>query len=86
MVSSYRRYLKNQTLPGMTEMETDQMKGLPPPQIEKPCPKDANLVNLVPPEKSSLGGMALIDAIRNRRSRRKFTEEALTLEELSFLL
>ena len=86
MVSSYRRYLKNQTLPGMTEMETDQMKGLPPPQIEKPCPKDANLVNLVPPEKFSLGGMALIDAIRNRRSRRKFTEEALTLEELSFLL
>jgi SagB-type dehydrogenase family enzyme len=70
----------------MSEIETDQMKGLPIPPIQKPYPKDAELVDLVNPEQFSLGKMPLIEAIRNRRSRRNFTEESLTLEELSFLL
>jgi hypothetical protein len=39
-MSSYRKYLRNQTLPGMSEMETDMMKGLPIPPIEKPYPED----------------------------------------------
>lgn len=38
------------------------------------------------PEQFSIGRIPLIDAIRNRRSRRKFKEKPLTLEELSFLL
>ena len=83
---AYRKYLKNQSLPGMSEIETDQMKGLPVPPIQKPYPKDAELVDLVDPEQFSLGKMPLIEAIRNRRSRRNFTQESLTLEELSFLL
>jgi SagB-type dehydrogenase family enzyme len=62
------------------------MKGLPVPPIQKPYPKDAELVDLVNPEQFSLGKMPLIEAIRNRRSRRNFTQESLTLEELSFLL
>jgi SagB-type dehydrogenase family enzyme len=86
MVPAYRKYLKNQELPGMVETETDQMKGLPPPPIQKPYLKDSELVDLVSPEQFSLGNMPLIEAIRNRRSRRNFTQESLTLEELSFLL
>jgi SagB-type dehydrogenase family enzyme len=86
MVPGYRKYLKNQELPGMVETETDQMKGLPPPPIQKPFSKDAELVDLVKPEQFSLGNMPLIEAIRKRRSRRNFTQESLTLEELSFLL
>lgn len=70
----------------MSEIETDQMKGLPVPPIQKPYPKDAELVDLVNPEQFSLGEMPLKEAIRNRRSRRNFTQESLTLEELSFLL
>jgi len=70
----------------MAEAETDQMKGLPLPPIQKPFSKDAELVDLVNPEQFSLGNMPLIEAIRNRRSRRNFTQESLTLEELSFLL
>ncbi len=70
----------------MSEIETDQMKGLPVPPIQKPYPKDAELVDLVDPGQFSLGKMPLIEAIRNRRSRRNFTQESLTLEELSFLL
>jgi SagB-type dehydrogenase family enzyme len=86
MMKSYRKYLKNQFLPGMSEEETDQMKGLPLPPIQKPYPKDAQLVDLVLPEDFILGQMPVIDAIRDRRSRRKFTDESLSLEELSFLL
>jgi SagB-type dehydrogenase family enzyme len=82
----YRKYFKNQTLPGMSEMETDQMKGLPLPAIQKPYPEDAQLLDLVAPEDFTLGQTPVIDAIRNRRSRHKFTDESLSLEELSFLL
>lgn len=40
----------------------------------------------MPPGAFSVGQVPLIDAIANRRSRRRFTDAALTLEELSFLL
>jgi SagB-type dehydrogenase family enzyme len=62
------------------------MKGLPIPPIQKPYSKNAELVDLVSPKQFNLGNMPLIEAIRNRRSRRNFTQESLTLEELSFLL
>jgi SagB-type dehydrogenase family enzyme len=86
MIPAYRKYLKNQELPGMAETETDQIKGLPLPPIQKPYSKDSELVDLVSPEQFGLGNMPLIEAIRNRRSRRNFTQKSLTLEELSFLL
>ena len=85
-MSNYREYLKNQFLTGISEEETDQMKGLPLPAIQKPYPEDAQLVDLVSPEDFTLGQTSVIDAIRNRRSRRKFTDESLSSEELSFLL
>ena len=43
-------------------------------------------IELVPPEKFTLGKMSLADVLRKRRSRRKFIEASLSLEELSFLL
>ena len=85
-MTNYRKYLKNQTLLGMSEMETDQMKGLPIPPIQKPYPECANLVDLVSPAEFTLGRMPLIDAIGDRKSRRIYTDESLSLEELSFLL
>lgn len=68
------------------ELDTDQQRGLPPPDIEKPCPAGAFVVDLVAPEAFTVGQMPLIEAIRSRRSRRSFTGGRLTLEELSFLL
>ena len=85
-MTKYRRYYRNQALPGMSEDETDQMKGLPLPPMQKPYPEDAELVDLVAPEELALGHVHLIDAIDNRRSRRKYTDESLSLKELSFLL
>jgi SagB-type dehydrogenase family enzyme len=66
--------------------ESDQDKGTPPPAQQKEAAPGALTVALVPPEKNTLGAMSIIDALRSRRSRRKFTPGSLTLEELSFLL
>jgi SagB-type dehydrogenase family enzyme len=85
-VKSYRRFLKSDRWEEWREGETDQRKGVPPPSPQKPYPADATLVELVAPGALTVGGMALIEAVRRRRSRRRYTKEPLTLEELSFLL
>jgi SagB-type dehydrogenase family enzyme len=66
--------------------ESDQSKGAPPPPVEKPYPLDCPLYDLVSPMDISLGGIPLIEAIRRRQTRRRYTDDDLTLEELSFLL
>ena len=66
--------------------EPDQRKGLPPPPLEKPYDEEASLIDLIEPRRFTIGKVPLIDVIANRESRRAFTEVALTLEELSFLL
>ena len=79
----YRKHLKN---PIVTE-ESDQRKGLPVPPIQKPYLEDANLIDLIPSEGFTIGNnISLLEAINNRESRRQYKDEALTLEELSFLL
>ena len=85
-MTEYRKYYRNQALPGMSEDETDQMKGQPLPPMQKPYPEDAELVGLVAPDALVLGQVSLIEAVNNRRSRRKYTDESLSLEDLSFLL
>ena len=66
--------------------EPDQRKGVAPPPLEKPYDEDAKLIDLVDPKEFTIGRIPLIDAIANRESRRVFTDEPLTLEELSYLL
>jgi SagB-type dehydrogenase family enzyme len=78
----YRKYLKNPVL----ENETDQMKGLPAPPIQKPCPDEAILIDLISHDSIKLDEISLIQVINNRESRRNYLEADLTLEELSFLL
>jgi SagB-type dehydrogenase family enzyme len=65
---------------------TDQRNKLPAPPVQKPYDPDADLIDLVPPDKLTSGTAPIIDVIARRASRRKYTDEALTLEELSFLL
>jgi SagB-type dehydrogenase family enzyme len=65
---------------------SDQMKGMKFPSIQKDYPKDADLIDLVPPEDFTVGKAPLLDVINKRRSRRKFSAEAFSLEELSYLL
>ena len=66
--------------------KTDQQLGKPRPDVQKPFLTDAEVFDLVPPEDFTVGSKPAIEVIRNRKSHRHFTDEALTLEELSFLL
>ncbi len=81
-----REFLKSDRWEEWKKFETDQKKSIPAPPIQKPYGKEEVLINLVASEDLKLGKMPLIDAINNRRSRRVFTGETLTLEELSLLL
>ena len=81
-----RQFLKSAEWETFGTLGTDQQRGVPPPPLEKPAPPDAALFDLVPPAQFTSGTMPLIEVIGKRRSRRKYTDSALALEELSFLL
>ena len=81
-----REFLKAVFWGQMSRQLTDQQKGRPHPAVQKPVPEGAKLVELIAPKDITLGRMPLTKAINRRRSRRKFTQEPLSLEELSFLL
>jgi SagB-type dehydrogenase family enzyme len=86
-MTDYRKYFKNQTLPGMSEMETDMMKGLPLPPIQKPASDGALLIDLPShDELRSLTTLSLVDAIAGRESRRIYADESISLAQLAFLL
>lgn len=68
------------------EIESDQQKQLPQPPLEKPYDKDAELIDLPKVDKSIITKNDIYDCIIDRKSHRKYKEEALTLEELSYLL
>jgi len=85
-IQTYRQFLRSNAWEEWDKIETDQKKEMPPPPPQKPYPKDATLIDLISPQELTVGKMPLIEAIRQRKSRRKFTKQALTLEELSFLL
>lgn len=81
-----RRFLKaNWEGFGGKRNKSDQQKGKPRPAPEKPFPEGSELIDLVPPEDFTVGDMPLREVIAKRQSRRKYTNAALTLEELSFL-
>lgn len=65
---------------------TDQRKGVPMPAFEKVYPDDGILIDLTPHEKIKIETCDAYKAITKRRSRRRFLDSALTLEELSYLL
>jgi SagB-type dehydrogenase family enzyme len=70
---------------GWSSWPSDSNKGVPMPQGQKPCLPTDKLINLVSPDEFKFD-IKLQDAIKNRRSIRKYTKETLTLKELSFLL
>jgi SagB-type dehydrogenase family enzyme len=85
-IKPLREILKSQEWGTFGELGTDQQRGVPPPPLEKPAPDGARRIDLVPPAQLAIGTMPLIQAIGRRRSRRTYTQDSLTLEELSFLL
>lgn len=71
---------------GTRSRNTDQMNGIPMPPFEKPFPDNATLIKLVPHEEISCGKTEVYTTIVERRSRRRYKDEAISLEELSYLL
>ena len=65
---------------------SDQQRGLPLPEKQKPCPDKARRVALPTAEFQALSKVTLVDGLMSRRSRRQYKKTPLTLEELGFLL
>lgn len=84
---SQRYFLKDSIRLVIDFSQTDQSQGVRPPPIEKPFAPDALRIDL--PRPGGWGSVEAVDlqtAIGRRESRRRFTQQPLTLDELSFLL
>lgn len=65
---------------------SDQEKKLPQPPLEKPYTDELNSIKLPEVTKDILQTSNILDIINARQSWRSYSEEALSLQELSFLL
>lgn len=87
LIGQYRYFLKDSIRKEINFSQTDQNRDIDIPPIEKPYRADAVRIDLVKPDAwKNIGRVDLVTAIGNRESRRTYTKEPLTLEEISFLL
>jgi SagB-type dehydrogenase family enzyme len=86
-MDAYRFFLKD-SIRKMTDFSrTDQNRGVPAPPVEKPFDRRDRRIDLVAPDGfGDIGNTTLLDAVRNRKSRRRFSSDPLSVTELSFLL
>lgn len=82
----YRNFLKDSIRKTIDFSQTDQSRGLAAPPLEKPYSPDLELIKLKKLNWTEIFPIKLSEAIKNRESRRKYTDEAVDLTELSFLL
>ena len=83
-MTSYAELLKNTQ--SRVKAQTPQELGFPQPQLELPLPPGAQLIPLPAPDRLEIPEMSLREAIEQRRSVRKYSCAALTMQELSYLL
>ncbi|MBN1356304.1 SagB family peptide dehydrogenase [bacterium] len=81
-----RKFLKGYEEAVIKAFQSDQSRGVPVPEMVKPFPESSRRIGLPEPGEVNLGDVSLTAIIDQRQSRRKFTEDPVTLEELSFLL
>ncbi|MCE7742836.1 MAG: SagB/ThcOx family dehydrogenase [Candidatus Heimdallarchaeota archaeon] len=90
LILKYRRLLRvfDDDLEIFPEgFQTDQQKKVTNPPLQKQYPEDAELVDLVNVDDFSVGtDHTLFQSLLDRRSHRAYTDESLSLEELSYLL
>ena len=70
----------------LDDVISDQQRGKPRPPVQRPYPKGGAVAELPKPDKSVVLKGDIYDLIDQRRSRRKFTDQPLSLAELSYLL
>lgn len=87
LIKTYRLFLKDSIRKAIDFSGTDQSRGIDPPPVEKPYPKETKLVDLVKwNHLKNIGEINLKTAIAHRESRRSYSNQPLSIEELSFLL
>lgn len=84
-IKSNREFMKCNFIE-LDNIQTDQELELPQPPLEKSYGEDAVIVELPPVSEGALKKADIFKCMKSRRSRRKFADEPVTLEELSFLL
>jgi SagB-type dehydrogenase family enzyme len=87
LTKTYRLFLKDSIRKVIDFSQTDQNRRIAPPPVEKPYSSEAKRIGL--PQYDQLKDIGKIDlkaAIKNRESRRSYSHQPLSLEELSFLL
>jgi SagB-type dehydrogenase family enzyme len=65
---------------------SDQEKGLPQPPLQKPVPEGVMVLDLPKVDEAIFAKTDIYACLKGRRSRRKYTDETISLKELSFLL
>ena len=84
---SGREFLKDRIRRLVDWEQTDQHRGVPPPPLAKPAPPESRRIDLPPiGEWTGIASLDLAEAVAARRSHRRFREESMTLDELSFLI
>jgi SagB-type dehydrogenase family enzyme len=63
-----------------------QQSGVPQPALEQPVPDNVSVIPLPVPSSISTPSMDVRTAMENRITRRKYSQQELTLNELSYLL
>lgn len=87
LMQQYRHFLKDTIRKRIDFSGTDQNRGIEPPPIEKPFPGTAVKIDLAARHGvKRIPEIGLAEAIRNRKSRRTYLNQPLTLDELAFLL
>lgn len=67
-------------------IKTDKMKGMPQPEAVKPYDPNSITIDLPAVSEDAVINKNIYECIRIRRSTRFYSEEAVSLEELSYLL
>ncbi|MDI9618787.1 SagB/ThcOx family dehydrogenase [Methanothermobacter sp.] len=81
-----RYFLKDSIRKRIDFSKTPQSMGAAAPPFEKPWPEDAEMIDLPVLDWAEMVDVNIVRCIRNRKSRRSYTDRPLKLEELSFLL
>jgi SagB-type dehydrogenase family enzyme len=81
-----RYFLKDSIRKTIDFTQTDQNLGYPMPAPVKEIPQDTDLISLPAPETRVGKDITVAAAIRQRHSVRKFRNQSLSMEELSYLL
>ena len=81
-----RRTLKDYDRDVIDFSQTDQSRGMPLPAVQKPIKEGQKFIKLAEINMEEFEDTSLNTAINNRHSVRKYSNESLTLVELTYLL